>query len=125
MAIRNVLPCQSRVRRWYTSDPVQISLAFLIFLNFMISIIRAELPDGDAQYEGNFEDNTLQVQIFHLSEVLFNSIFAVELLINLYGHWLKPFWQSAWNVFDFVVVVSSALSLFIDDIPGFSVLRLF
>jgi voltage-gated sodium channel len=123
--IRNILPFQSRIRRWYISDKIQISVAVLIFLNFLVSIIRAQVPDGDAPPEDDFNDNPLKVKIFFVLEFLFNSVFAVELVINMYGHWFKPFWESPWNVFDFVVVATSLTSIFVDGIPGFSVLRLF
>eukprot|EP00746_Dinoflagellata_sp_MGD_P158672 gnl/MRDRNA2_/MRDRNA2_86521_c1_seq7.p1 gnl/MRDRNA2_/MRDRNA2_86521_c1~~gnl/MRDRNA2_/MRDRNA2_86521_c1_seq7.p1 ORF type:complete len:410 (+),score=76.68 gnl/MRDRNA2_/MRDRNA2_86521_c1_seq7:88-1317(+) len=123
--IRNILPFQSKVRRWYISDKIQISVAVLIFLNFLVSIIRAQVPDGDAEAADDFNDNPLKVKAFLVLEFIFNGIFAVELVINIYGHWFKPFWESAWNVFDFLVVVTSLTSMFVKAIPGFSVLRLF
>lgn len=126
--IKNILPFQSKLRRWYISDKIQVFVAILIFLNFLVSIIRAEVPDGDAEPEDDWADfnkNPLKVKIFLTLDTFFNGVFAIELLINMYGHWLKPFWESAWNVFDFLVVATSLTSVFVDGIPGFSVLRLF
>jgi voltage-gated sodium channel len=42
---------------------------------------------------------------------MFNVIFLVELLFNLYGSWFLNFWRSSWNVFDFIIVVSGILTM--------------
>jgi len=44
----------------------------------------------------------------------FTIIFVIELVINLAAHWFWDFWQDTWNVFDFVVVSVSMVSLFSD-----------
>ena len=36
-----------------------------------------------------------------------------ELAINMYVHWCLEFWSSAWNVFDFVIVVSAIATCFL------------
>lgn len=43
-----------------------------------------------------------------------------------YANWFAPFWSDGWNVFDFIVVVISIISLpqIPVDLPGISVLRL-
>jgi hypothetical protein len=42
---------------------------------------------------------------------MFNIIFIIELVINMYGRWWRVFWASGWNKFDFIVVAVSALDM--------------
>ena len=44
----------------------------------------------------------------------FNAIFLIELLVNMYGSWMRPFWKSGWNVFDFIVVCVGCVSFGIE-----------
>lgn len=64
-------------------------------------------------------------QAFLVFEWFFGLIFAAELVWNMYGSWWSKFWESGWNVFDFVIVMISLLSLGMSNLPGISVLRLF
>ena len=42
-----------------------------------------------------------------------------------YAHWLDDFWGSGWNVFDFIVVMVSIVSVLpFSDLPGIAILRL-
>ncbi len=41
----------------------------------------------------------------------FTIIFTLELLWNMLAHWLIDFWWSAWNLFDFFIIVVSLLGL--------------
>merc|ERR1712228_954747 len=43
----------------------------------------------------------------------------------MYGSWFRRFWRNAWNWFDFIIVIISLMSLYMNDLPGISVLRLF
>ncbi len=65
--------------------------------------------------------------------MLFTIIFAIELLLNLYANWFRPFFSSSWNILDLIVVVLSLASLGPIDLPMnilrmmrvFRVIRLF
>ena len=50
-------------------------------------------------------------RVFFNLEILFTSVFAVELCVNFYGNYFLNFFRSAWNWFDAFVVVISLVSL--------------
>jgi hypothetical protein len=66
-------------------------------------------------------------------ESAFTIIFAVELAINAFAHWFKPFISDGWNIFDLIVVTFSLVALGPVKVPvnvtrslrAFSVTRLF
>ena len=45
------------------------------------------------------------------SDVIFTSVFGVELVLNMLCHFFLPFWKDGWNIFDFVVVTFSIFAL--------------
>jgi voltage-gated sodium channel len=110
------LPHQNAVREFYGTQKVQMSVAGLIFANFLVSSIHAQISPGDDPEPGSF---------FFVQEWLFGILFLLELIWNMYGSWWGEFWSSGWNWFDFVIVMISLLSLVMKDLPGISVLRLF
>jgi voltage-gated sodium channel len=111
-----ILPAQEAVARKYDSPASQIGVACVIFLNFFISMGQAQaLP----------EEGSGGALVFLVFEYIFNIIFGVELIINMYANWYMPFWTNGWNVFDFLIVIISWLSMVADNLPGISVLRLF
>ena len=65
--------------------------------------------------------------------LLFNAVFAIELLINMFGNWMYAFFQSGWNWFDLFIVLMSMLDFGPFDNPlwlvrlmrAFRVVRLF
>jgi hypothetical protein len=62
--------------------------------------------------------------------MVFNALFAVELALNLYSHWLLEFFRNPWSVLDLLVVVLSLLTLGLPIsalrlIRAFRVIRLF
>jgi voltage-gated sodium channel len=112
-----ILPGQMKVLELYHGNVCQLGVAVLIFLNFIISAIEAQimLTDEDVEKHG------LAFKVF---EWAFNLLFGIELIVNIYAHFLFPFWQSSWNVFDVVIVGISWVSM-LGDVPGITVLRLF
>lgn len=110
------LPKQDVVREYYEKQFIQIVVAGLIFGNFIVSALQAQLVPEKEEPLG---------YVFFAFEILFNGAFTIELLANMYGNYLLRFWGSAWNVFDFVIVVISLLAMVLEDVPGISVLRLF
>ena len=69
--------------------------------NFFTNVFEKEIDPSGKKYEATFKS----------LEDFFNIIFLFELLTNAYGHWLRRFWCSSWNVFDFVVVCVGCTSL--------------
>jgi hypothetical protein len=63
----------------------------------------------------------------------FTAIFTAELLINLSAHWLRPFLNDGWSVFDLFVIILSLAALGPISLPAnalrslraFRVVRLF
>lgn len=98
----------------YSQDSVQIGIACLIMLNFVFSIIVAQVSPGPGE----------EPLVFLIFEHLFTWAFFLELMFNMYGHLGKGFWSSYWNVFDFIVVFTSIISMFVNSLPGFTALRL-
>lgn len=109
----NYLPFQGHVRDFYGHNTIQVGVAALIVMNFIVSATKAQCCLED---EGK--------DVFKVLEYIFNIAFTIELLVNMYGYFWCPFWSSAWNVFDFVIVVISDVSMFVDNVPGMSSLRL-
>jgi ABC-type uncharacterized transport system permease subunit len=110
------LPFQKWVREKYESTVVQVVVACMIFANFFISA-------GEAQVL------PVKGEPFHyflgVTEWIFAVCFTIELLINMYGFWFREFWSSAWNWFDFTVVLITIMSMALENLPGIGVLRLF
>mmetsp|Transcript_130479 Transcript_130479/g.239954 ORF Transcript_130479/g.239954 Transcript_130479/m.239954 type:complete len:512 (-) Transcript_130479:11-1546(-) len=113
-----ILPHQYQVRMWYNNKRVQIVVAGLIFGNFIVSAT-------EAQVHRSVTEGSTGEQVFFALEIFFNAAFAIELVVNMYAHFCVPFWKSAWNVFDFTIVCISLVSMFMSNLPGIGVLRLF
>eukprot|EP00322_Chrysochromulina_rotalis_P014988 CAMPEP_0115850898 /NCGR_PEP_ID=MMETSP0287-20121206/12201_1 /TAXON_ID=412157 /ORGANISM="Chrysochromulina rotalis, Strain UIO044" /LENGTH=435 /DNA_ID=CAMNT_0003304909 /DNA_START=25 /DNA_END=1332 /DNA_ORIENTATION=+ len=99
-----ILKYQLDVYRFYNSTKVQWTVAFIITANFLVTIIEKEIdPYAPEQqrYRGTWE----------AFDATFNYMFLVELIINLYGSWFRPFWRRGWNIFDFIVVLASFLTM--------------
>lgn len=114
---------QRGVKKWYRSTFIQVAVALLIFLNFLISAAGAQAhsnlgnPDPDLHGRAG-------IKFFFACELFFTIIFTVELGINMFAHWWWLFWADGWNWFDFIVVFVSLLSMLLPNLPGVAVLRL-
>lgn len=92
----------------YLQSPVQLFVALLIGGNFIANIAEKWIdPSGD-----------LHMATWEGIDMFFNSVFAVELIWNMYAFWFWPFWKSGWNVFDFVVVTIGILNMSKIPLPG-------
>jgi len=112
------LPYQNDIKQFYDKKSIQIFVAVLILLNFLISAVQSQLLPKEGR-------DDIAIFIFEAFEWFFAYAFLVELIVNFYGSYFCEFWASAWNVFDFVIVAISLLSLYMSNLPGISVLRLF
>lgn len=93
---------QPQFKAAYEGNAAQIFVAALIMLNFLANIVEKEVDPQSVHAAGTW-------RIF---EHAFNAIFLLELLINMYARWLKAFWSSGWNIFDFIVVCVGVVSFF-------------
>lgn len=101
---------QERVFTIYSAANVQWFVAGLIMANFFVNIVTCQMDP--------FSRHKDYKHIWPILEDLFNWIFLIELLINMYGSWAWKFWNNSWNVFDFVVVIVGMLSVARIDLPG-------
>ena len=68
-----------------------------------------------------------------LLDTLFTAVFAAELAVNMYAHWLREFVSDGWNAFDCAVVALSLIALgpvrmpinVLRSLRAFRVVRLF
>lgn len=110
-----MLPGQDKAGKFYNSDAIQVFVAVLIGANFLTNIVEKEIdPHGEKHKD-----------TFGAFELFYNICFTIELGINMYAHWFRPFWQSAWNVFDCVVVSIGVINTLNLPLPSaFSMLRM-
>jgi hypothetical protein len=104
-------PCQrsqDAMRRVFNSMPFQIYSATLIFFNFFISAAEAQLIDVTDEGSGS---RTEVGRFLDVSNTLVTLLFAVELVINLYAHWIREFLTSWMNIWDALIVTVSVASL--------------
>lgn len=111
----------------YLQPSVQIGVAVLIFVNFIINVFDAQKnppPVVRERYKQGLDPHFNDVLLG--AELFFAAAFTLELILNMYANWFTPFWSDGWNVFDFIVVGISIISLpqIPVDLPGISVLRL-
>jgi len=115
---------QLEVRSLYNGTKSQVTVAVLIMINFVCNVLEKELDPQGVEFP----------QVWRAMEHSFNAIFLLELLINAYAHWLRLFWCSSWNVFDFIVVSVGCISFAIElegplkllrTLRAFRVFRLF
>ena len=100
---------QKEVRAAYLNPNVQWFIASLIMGNFFTNIIEKQIDPGPPDLQ-RYPDT------WPLVELVWNSIFIVELVWNMWGcwyvkHWKGHFLSSGWNVFDMIVVAVSIPSM--------------
>jgi len=108
---------QKEVFVFYNFAEIQFFVAGLIFLNFAVSVVQYTMLPRPSESGPR--------ETFYSFEIFFGYAFLAELLINMYGSWFWNFYKSGWNLFDFVIVIISIVALYVDNLPGISVLRLF
>ena len=91
------------VRETYKSGPSAGFWALLIFLSFVSNVLEAQLDPA--------EENADFTAAFYQADMVFTILFTIELVVNMFSHWFWEFWQDSWNIFDFLVVGVSLISL--------------
>jgi len=115
------LPYREKVRNFYEHRGVQQTVAFVILLNFIAIVVEKSIDPYPQQYQ-------VHTAVWLTIDDVCTVFFIVELAVNLYGSFLLPFFMSAWNWLDLVVVVVGTISLARVDLGSFArikVLRAF
>jgi len=117
-----LLPFQNKIRAAYECWYVQLSIAIIILVNFLINAI-------DAQCLPVKGKDDRAIAIFAGFEFFFSYVYLTEFLVNFYGSFFFEFWKCGWNIFDLLVVVGSLISVHIVSvlrlIRAFRAVRLF
>jgi hypothetical protein len=74
-----------------------------------------------AAYAEELRDATDIMENF---ELFFTVAFTIELLLNFFANHFLPFFKSAWNIFDLLVVIICWLAEASDAVPSVRLLRL-
>lgn len=80
-------PYQQAARLAYATPEAQVTVALLIFGNFIASALEAQLRP---------QPGTALFEAFWRTELAFNIAFTTELALNAYAHWFRAFWRSPW-----------------------------
>jgi hypothetical protein len=54
---------------------------------------------------------------FSKIDLILTLAFTLELLLNAFANWLRPFVTNGWSMFDFFIVTLSLVSLAVDGVP--------
>jgi len=136
---------QAKTLEFYKRLDVQLFVAFLIAANFVTNIVQMQQwPTGfcsqgelDPEYKGEpcadaeeggqgctYFGDCHNMRVYFGFELVYNTAFTIELLINMYGSWFFAFWGDPWNVFDFIVVTVGVFGVAKVDLGSLSMLRM-
>lgn len=80
---------------------MQIFWAIVLLINFACNI---------AQSQVDAEQGSREARAFDIVDVVFNIVYTIEIALNLYGHWWRPFFMSKWSLFDLSIISVSWLA---------------
>jgi hypothetical protein len=86
---------RAAVLRFLETSPVQMLMTFLIVAAFGLTVLEAQLRPAE-------DSDTYNV--LATVELALTIAFVIELIANLFAHWLWAFFSNGWLVFDFVIV---------------------
>lgn len=75
-------------------------MGFILVANFVINIVDAELGDRAPKV------------LFEVLDLVFTLIYVLELLLNLFVNWLRPFLRNGWSIFDTICVIIGVVGTF-------------
>ena len=84
-----------KVRHVCDHQATQVCTSAILLANFVFSIAQTEL---------NLEESSPVASHFDIVEMCFTAVYLMELLGNIFGHWFRAFFRSAWNWFDLIIV---------------------
>jgi len=93
---------------FYHSPVVMYVVAGLILSNFVIECIMRQIDPHLTEYPN----------VWRGFEIFFGVVFLVELMINMYGSWFRPFFSVGWNYFDMLVVAVGIMMIANVTLPG-------
>lgn len=122
------LPHNLAVKQFYQSALVQGLVALVIVINFLAIIVEKEIDPYDP---ANQQFHGFWVGL----DTVCSIIFTIELAVNLYGSFWRPFVSNPWNYLDTVVVIVGIITMANVSLPpgvdkvkilrAFRILRLF
>ena len=86
-----------------------IILKHFLFQNFLASAVEAQM-ERDRLYNADGSRTSMKSNLDKLN-TLFTIIFTIELLVNIFAHWIREFILNPWSLFDTVVVTTSLVVL--------------
>lgn len=97
---------RAKVAVLYAADGFQKFVAFMLFLNFILNVLDAEFADdreleSQQQQQNGGSDGkfTTMARYFEIADLLFTVFYIIELLLNLFAHWLREFLDDGWSMF--------------------------
>jgi len=97
-----------QIFRFYHHLYVQVLVGGLIISNFFVECVQRQIDPQQDHYK----------PVWQGIEDFFAVAFLIELLVNLYGAWCRPFFSQPWNYFDMFVVGVGILMLARTPLPG-------
>ena len=111
------LPYREHARVFYQHPLLQMLVAVVIIGNFFAIIIEKEIDPYPTEHQ-------FYPAVWVTIDDFCNVVFIFELLLNLYGSFWKPFFASAWNYLDTVVVIVGVTSLLRIDLGSFQQIKI-
>ena len=101
---------QKEVRELYEKPAVEAIFALIILVRFVLTSIESQIfpESGSEMYE-----------TFKSLNLIFDVVFTIELLFNLYGGFYEYFFSENWNIFDLVIVTLSWLDHIFSEASNF------
>jgi hypothetical protein len=117
---------------FYQSPSCQYAIGMVIVSSYLTSIMSSQILNKSRRDQEEKIDRGKQqiseeqqmIQNLLYLEYLYTFTFLGELILNLFANWLRPFFNDGWNVFDFIVVLTSLVALVIPTLPAVGILRL-
>jgi len=99
----------ARLRVWanriYNSHLFQQGVGLVLVSNFLINMVEAEVMSTD--YANELLENT-----FVLIDNLYMILYVLELVLNLFVNWWKPFISDGWSLLDLTCIIIGIIGTF-------------
>ena len=93
---------RAKVAKLYSSDGFQKFVAVLLLVNFCLNVIDAEFADDRLAEMKSKEGSGKYARIasyFDITDMVFTVFYIIELLLNLFANWWRPFINDGWSIF--------------------------
>ncbi len=105
---------RASLSRFYDQYTAWGIMAGIILTNFIIDVVEAELQPPTP---------STAASVFHGFEVLFTTLYSLDLAVNALSSSLLPFLRKGWNLLDLTIISLSIASLALNDASGINSLR--